>query len=222
MSFDRVLDDYRRRAGLPPSDRPQQRTRKATRKLIAEEDAVVASRSQLYRIHRILQLVETRAAEGAQHGSSEQDRRRFAEILKLVGGQRLTEASEPTSEFDTQLYLANDESLGMEEPMEIDVRVEYRVEPTEYEGPFVFYQGGVAIESIQIARPFEFMGRQFSAGEPFPKELLRYLVDPGGKSIFTSGGRDPWGDLESYVAERLHTYGDVKIPQRRYPDSRAR
>jgi len=224
MSFDRVLQDYRRRAGLPPSDEPQQRRNKEQpRKPVVEaQDAVIASRSQLYRIHRILRLVETKATEGIRRSVSEQEKRRFAEILDLVGGQRITEASQPNSEFDTQLYLADDETLGMEEPTEVEVRVEYTVEPTEYEGPFVFYQGGLVIESVRIARPFEFMGQQFRAGEPFPKDLLRYLVDPSGKSIFTSGGRDPWDDLEAYVANQIHTHGDVKVPHRRYPDSRNR
>ncbi len=128
--------------------------------------------------------------------------------------------TESTDVDEVTIYLADDDDMMHEqEPMPVRLRVKYYVEPTEYDGPHVFYQGGVVVEDAEIYEAFEFLGKKYPHSQPFPDELLRHVVRPNGETIHRSG-QDPWNNFKDHLAEQLSGYGDIHVPTHRYPDSR--
>ena len=59
----------------------------------------------------------------------------------------------------------------------IELEINFDVAPKEYEGPYVFYEGGIAINRMAIAEPFTFRGKTYLAGQEFPEELAAYVSD---------------------------------------------
>lgn len=129
--------------------------------------------------------------------------------------EKVTEAA---SSDEAIIYLADDEDMMQEQqPTEVRLIVSYDVEPTEYDGPHVFYQGGVDVNGAKIYQTFQFMGKQYPHSQSFPEELLRYVVHPSGETIHRHG-QDPWNSFMDHLGEQLS--GNVQVPSHRYPDSR--
>ena len=93
-----------------------------------------------------------------------------------------------------------------EESVEVDVILEYTVEPTEYEGGYLFYQGGVLVEDVKLAQDLDFMGKHYEAGMPFPEELMQYSVNE-------------YESVDEYLermSEILSESEDIEVPTRHY------
>ena len=95
---------------------------------------------------------------------------------------------------------------GIEDPLEIRLLVYFTVEPDEYEGPYLFYRGGIVVNHIELYETFEFMGRLFEVSEEFPVELEKFVE---------------WDNtsLEDHVVEIIAD--KLSPPKHRYPDSRS-
>lgn len=101
-----------------------------------------------------------------------------------------------------------------EDGCEVTICYKVDVVPTEYEGPYVFYQGGAVCEEFTVD-PFEFRGVKY---KEMTEELLPFLVI---NSRFKYGVEDlqEFGEycmwlFEEYVAP------NIKTEVRYYPDSR--
>ncbi len=128
--------------------------------------------------------------------------------------------TESTDTDEVTIYLADDDDMMQEQkPIPVRLVVKYEVEPTEYEGSHVFYQGGVSVTDAKIYESFEFLGKKYPHSQSFPDELLRHVVTANGDTIHRAG-QDPWNNFMDHLSERLANYGDIHVPSQRYPDSR--
>ena len=206
MSFENLLNEYRRRAGIPLKE---QLTDPGADRAESEERQYVNKISAMFR----------RIHDAAERGYQETKHEGFAEILRALGVMResITEAYN-AQEGEAVIYLADEED-PMAQPEQVRLYARFTVEPTEYEGPYVFYQGGVSdISNVEIAETFEFMGRTYQHSQPFPDELIPHVVTRSGDTIH---GRNR--NMDSNFYEHLASLlgDDLDIPSHRYPDQRS-
>lgn len=90
---------------------------------------------------------------------------KIKDLLEVRGG---SSRSGSDSEDGTIELTSDDESV------EVDLTYHYDVEPTEYEGSYVFYRGGVDLAETKV-HPFTFMGKKYTK---FTPELLQYIDWP--------------------------------------------
>jgi hypothetical protein len=88
---------------------------------------------------------------------------------------------------------------------EFPVTVNWSVEPTEYEGQYLFYQGSADVESIELAKPIRVNGKVYQQMD----DELAALVLQTYNTKETS--------LADYIADQ-HAH-KIDIPQHKYPDS---
>jgi hypothetical protein len=88
---------------------------------------------------------------------------------------------------------------------EFPVTVKWEVEPTEYEGQYLFYQGSAGVESIELAKPIRVNGKVYRQMD----DELAALVLQTYNTNETS--------LSDYIADQ-HAH-KIDIPQHKYPDS---
>lgn len=128
--------------------------------------------------------------------------------------------TESAGQDEVTVYLVDDDDMMQtQEPTEVRLAVSYDVEPTEYDGPNVFYQGGVNVTGAKIYQSFEFLGQKYEHSQDFPEDLLRHVVRPNGETIHRSG-QNPWNSFTDYLSDQLANYGDIHVPTQRHPDSR--
>ena len=125
----------------------------------------------------------------------------------------------------------------------VTVDFEFSVEETEYEGSYVFYQGGVNMDDCS-AKPFTFMGKTYDEGitvDLFPfiafepgflkednneakiVETLAILSDPDNTDEYKTDAIDAAKILiADYMIWIFDTYvaSNITIPTKTYPDSR--
>lgn len=94
--------------------------------------------------------------------------------------------------------------------VEVKCQPNLYVEPTEYEGPYVFSQGGFDVEGLEIDETFTFMGKTYKAGTEFPDELIPF-VEGGERDL------NPTTFYE-YITDKLE--GRVNVPSNTYPIQR--
>ena len=93
-----------------------------------------------------------------------------------------------------------------DEYVEIFIECKIWVEPTEYEGDYVFYQGGVSLDDYQF-EAFTFMGIDYSASRTFPSELTQYVV-----------GVDEKTSLDDIIINTFNkSTSDITVPTKYYP-----
>lgn len=66
----------------------------------------------------------------------------------------------PSSPYLTEIYIYSKEGNEISIPVE----VYFDVEPTEYEGGELFYQGGIVINMVKTIKPIKINGETYSAG----------------------------------------------------------
>lgn len=124
------------------------------------------------------------------------------------------------------------EIMSEDESVEVDVEFYFDVEPTEYEGNYTFYQGGVNLEDAKI-KPFKFQGKQHTDVTP---DLVKYLALPVKleqkyKSLYDKmyDKDDPYtptkAEADKVINDLLdHTWDQVQdgieVPSKHYPMSR--
>jgi hypothetical protein len=127
-----------------------------------------------------------------------------------------------------------------EESTEATIEVSFSVEPVEYDGPFVFYAGGVNLENYSV-ESFVFKGTTYTTLDPM---LLPYaylgFVSVKSANYSQEAISDvlldptiPYLDKVDAIADANHLYKQyvqdtfeesiasaVKVPVHKYPDSR--
>jgi len=88
---------------------------------------------------------------------------------------------------------------------EFPVSVEWNVEPTEYEGQYLFYQGSADVESINLVNPIRVNGKVYRQMD----DELAALILQTYNTKETS--------LSDYIADQYAH--KIDIPQHKYPDS---
>ena len=203
MSFDRLLNEYRRRAGLPPVN--EQLRDPKSEQVMGQEQAYVKKISNMFqRIH-----------DAAQRGYKETGHEGFAEILRAMGVMEAVNEQFKSREqqAETTIELEHEETG---EYLEVPLIVRYDVEPTEYEGGHVFYQGGIAVNSVLLGDTVQFGGMQVKKGDWFPKEWLNHI----GEHQFWSGkmsNESPESYFYDRIGQKIAQEGDVHVPSQRYP-----
>jgi len=215
MSFDHLLNEYRRRAGLPPvtakTRNPQ--TRQVTEQLPTSHAEKTEGEEMQY-INKISSMFQ-RIHTAAEQGWKETQHPGFAEILKAMGVMESIKEQYQSRERqgETTIELEHEETG---EHAEIPLIVRYDVEPTEYEGSHLFYQGGVNVNSVLLADNAMFGGMQVKKGDWFPKEWMEHV----GEQHFYADRRNQQ-DIESYfydkIGQKLAEQGEDHIPTQRYP-----
>ena len=119
--------------------------------------------------------------------------------------------------FDpSDAYSAPDNSwtIGLYENPEVDtnpkitvmVTIDYSVEETEYEGPYVFFSGGITVKDIIIDESFKFRGAVYNAGDLFPDKLIAYTEHETPEELIDAA--------KEHLSKKVH------IPVQRYPLSK--
>lgn len=91
-----------------------------------------------------------------------------SELLNLLEAE-----APPEITITLNLYDEDTEESG-----EVKIECSVDVEPTEYEGNHLFYQGGYNLDSYTF-QPFKYKGKSYPANKKFPTELLQYVnFDP--------------------------------------------
>lgn len=92
-----------------------------------------------------------------------------------------------------------------DESVEVGVECEVFVEPTEYVGGYVFYQGGVTLDGHEFDA-FTFNGVDYPASANFPKELEKFVV-----------GVDEKHDLDDVIEKEFESATkDYSVPKKHY------
>jgi len=135
----------------------------------------------------------------------------------------LAEALGLTEMFDDMEYTAADaaadeyadmETIKLEayddsrdDLVEFPVTLEWYVEPREYEGPFVSYQGGANVEKMILNKPVVVNGKTYTGevGEELAALVLAtYNIDAAP------------GKAEQSLAEYIESQKDFRVPEKRY------
>ena len=114
---------------------------------------------------------------------------------------------EPDRSVTVELWHPDDEDGDTY--VEVELEADIYVEPTEYEGQYVFSRGSFEVNGLEIATTFQFLGKEYKAGQPFPDELIPYV----------EGGDVDVKDFPAYIDKQLD--GKIEIPSKHYPDSRS-
>lgn len=141
-------------------------------------------------------------------------------IQDLLEGRRYS--SDGTTEITLELSSENDS-------VEVTVECEYDIEPTEYEGSYVFWRGGASLTNTKIL-PFEFMGKKHTDIGP---ELIQYLetskeVEKKFKSVLDKArdGHEPTAKEAKDIVDMMideafeRAAEDIEIPSKHYPMTR--
>lgn len=123
---------------------------------------------------------------------------------------------------DITLELSSDD-----DSCEVTVECEYDVEPTEYEGGYVFYQGGADLTDAKI-KPFEFMGKKYTDITP---ELVQYLetsraIEKDHKAVLDKArdghipSKKEADDIVNAMIDEAFEREEIDIPSKHYPMTR--
>jgi len=119
---------------------------------------------------------------------------------------------DPSDGYDPSDDMADVENINLEvydestdSYQEFPVTVKWNVEPTEYEGQYLFYQGSADVESINLAKPIRVNGKVYRQMD----DELAALILQTYNTKETS--------LSDYIADQYAH--KIDIPQHKYPDS---
>lgn len=127
------------------------------------------------------------------------------EMLDKYGDDRES-APTPPDHVNLEVYDAATDQMK-----DVLVGLNWDIQPTEYDGPFVSYQGGAVLDHMKLAQPVEVNGEVFTnLSEKLAALILQDLMD------FEPG--QAWETLRNYVEESEGK--DIHVPTMRYPDSR--
>lgn len=129
--------------------------------------------------------------------------------------------------------------LSGDDYAEIEITPLYTVEPTEYEGSYVFYRGGASFESYTVP-PFKYNGKSYKS---IPVELFSDIVfnpmyvketnrDVSGTlagltdsdpEVFECCTKEAKQIIYSYIKWLFYAQvaPDISVPAKNYPDSRS-
>ncbi len=148
------------------------------------------------------ELGEMAKAVGVEGCLIEMTRR---EMMDKYGDDRESAPTPPES-ADLEVYDAATNQMK-----DVLVKLDWDIQPTEYDGPYVFYQGGAVLDNMKLAQPVEVNGEVFTdLSEKLAALILQNLLD------FEPG--QAWETLRNYVEESEGQ--DIDVPVMRYPDSR--
>lgn len=128
------------------------------------------------------------------------------------------------SDGSVEIYL---ELSSEDDSAEVEVECEYDVEPTEYEGPYVSYQGGASITDAKI-KPFDFMGKKHTDITP---DLIQYLettkaVEKKHKEVLDKAreghvpSKKEADDIVNDLIDEMFEKEEIDIPSKHYPMTR--
>ncbi len=139
------------------------------------------------------------------------DEDEMAQIGAMVANEmRMVKEAAGWQEVPVSFY---DEETD-QEVNDVPVEVEFYVEPTELEGGYTFYQGGIIVENYKLGRDLQIGGKTFQAGT-FPDELLEMLPSEVYRHKLASyTNHDAFAD---WLAEQLQAHHDISVPVRKYP-----
>ena len=212
MSFNDVLNEYRRRAGVPMKEQLRDPESEGWMENERDKAAVDPTRQYVDKISQMFRAIH----DAAEQGYKETGHDGFAQILRAMGvmQESITEQFQSREQQgETSIELEHEETG---EYAEVPLIVRFDVEPTEYEGGHLFYQGGVQVNSVLLGDNVMFGGMQVKKGDWFPREWMEHV----GEHHFY-GDRTSNEGIESYfyrkIGEKLAQEGDIHVPTQRYP-----
>jgi hypothetical protein len=130
-----------------------------------------------------------------------------AEMMDKYGDDREGDASPPDQ---AALEVYDDASGQMKEAI---VNLSWDVQPTEYDGPHVFFHGSATVDDMKLAEPIELNGQVYTQ---LNDQLAALVLRTAYQDEVEEAGA--WAKLRDYISEKESE--GVDIPTQRYPDSR--
>ena len=117
----------------------------------------------------------------------------------------------PTPPEQTYVEVYDNATDSMKEAI---INISWDIQPTEYEGPYVFAGGGASVDNMQLGEPIQVNGKVYSK---LDNELAALIMATHYQDEVAPSPQ-AWESLRQHIEDREGA--DVDVPVQRYPDSR--
>jgi hypothetical protein len=121
-------------------------------------------------------------------------------LVEVLGLTEMNDWDDDPGQITLEVYEEATDSYK-----DVNLDVSWQIEPTEYDGQFISYQGSASVDGIQLDKPVRVNGKVY---HKMDEELAALILATQGQG-HTS--------LSDYITD---TYADkIDLPQHKYPDS---
>jgi hypothetical protein len=121
-------------------------------------------------------------------------------LVEVLGLTEMNDWDDDPGQITLEVYEEATDSYK-----DVNLDVSWQIEPTEYDGQFISYQGSASVDGIQLDKPVQVNGKVY---HKMDEELAALILATQGQG-HTS--------LSDYITD---TYADkIDLPQHKYPDS---